>query len=137
MLTAFAGMVLLRPSGRGWELHDGVCERGPHAGSRLYRTREVPPAVLRARRNLAPLERVDMQTSEAVNAAKAAAFLKQRAAALPRLPAAGCARCGITAAGKRCGACGGAAYCGAECQRAHWAAHKAACRAARKVAAVV
>jgi hypothetical protein len=50
--------------------------------------------------------------------------------ALSALPAARCAACGAAGAPRRCGACGGPAYCGAECQHAHWKAHKAACRAA-------
>ena len=52
------------------------------------------------------------------------------AAELPSLPKLRCALCGAPAP-KRCGACGGPPYCGPACQRAHWKAHKPACKAAR------
>ena len=39
-----------------------------------------------------------------------------------------CAGCGERAAGlKLCARCRGVQYCGAECQRAHWRAHKKTC----------
>jgi hypothetical protein len=42
-----------------------------------------------------------------------------------------CAACGATRKGmSRCGKCAAAFYCDAACQRRHWPAHKAACRAA-------
>jgi hypothetical protein len=137
--SGFRGVVVARPSGRGWELLAGVDATGPHAGVQVWRTREVSPAAVARRRRLAPLANVSMTTGGAEDAAIAAAVLKQRAgaAALPKLPAARCARCGVGggAAAKRCGACMAVAYCGAECQRAHWAEHKAACKAARKATA--
>lgn len=41
-----------------------------------------------------------------------------------------CSGCGRPAPHlKRCGACKQAQYCSAQCQRSHWPAHKAACRA--------
>ncbi len=45
--------------------------------------------------------------------------------------AAGCAQCGTTA-GKlmACTRCRAASYCSGKCQKAHYAAHKAGCRAA-------
>jgi hypothetical protein len=50
---------------------------------------------------------------------------------LPRLLPGTCAACGtVRVALKRCAACGLAEYCDRECQRAHWAQHKPACRAA-------
>lgn len=41
-----------------------------------------------------------------------------------------CAACGGEGAGglKTCGKCGGARYCGRECQVAHWPAHKGDCK---------
>lgn len=45
-----------------------------------------------------------------------------------------CAACGqpegMAVKLKRCSGCHAVRYCGADCQRAHWRAHKAACRAA-------
>lgn len=38
---------------------------------------------------------------------------------------------------KLCTGCRGVRYCGAECQKAHWRAHKAACRAARAALAAL
>jgi hypothetical protein len=51
-------------------------------------------------------------------------------AALPPPPA--CDACGAmpAAALKKCGRCRAARYCGADCQRAAWRTHKAACDAA-------
>ena len=50
---------------------------------------------------------------------------------LPRLPPSVCAQCGATVPNmKLCGICKQIAYCGADCQMAHWrAGHKRACRA--------
>ena len=42
---------------------------------------------------------------------------------------------GPTVALSRCGKCKTAQYCSRECQVADWASHKAACKAARAVAA--
>ena len=53
----------------------------------------------------------------------------------PDLPLRRCALCSKPAA-KRCGKCLGAHYCSAECQRAHWTAHKPDCRSAAATAAV-
>jgi hypothetical protein len=43
-----------------------------------------------------------------------------------------CAACGTTASGgvsfKQCGGCRKVSYCGEECQRAHWKAHKVVCK---------
>jgi len=56
--------------------------------------------------------------------------------AVPRLPRPSCSACGLADAPKRCGACGGPAYCDAECQKKHWrAAHKTACAATSTPAA--
>jgi hypothetical protein len=47
-----------------------------------------------------------------------------------------CAHCGAAAASRplpTCSKCGCARYCGAECQRAAWKAHKASCRAAAEL----
>ena len=42
-----------------------------------------------------------------------------------------CAQCGATGQPQlRCGQCRGVIYCSGKCQRAHWSAHKAACRTA-------
>jgi hypothetical protein len=69
--------------------------------------------------------------------------LKRAARELPPLPAAspmanirwaecrcgGCEQCGARGGSfKRCGGCNLVQYCGKECQRAHWAEHKAACK---------
>jgi hypothetical protein len=40
-----------------------------------------------------------------------------------------CAACARDGAGALCGGCRFAAYCDAGCQRGHWAAHKAVCKA--------
>lgn len=45
-----------------------------------------------------------------------------------------CAACG-TPARELCAGCREAVYCDRDCQLAHWAAHKSACRAAKKAAA--
>jgi hypothetical protein len=45
------------------------------------------------------------------------------------------AGCGATTRLKLCASCEAASYCGAACQRAHWKAHKVACRAAAAAAA--
>ena len=52
---------------------------------------------------------------------------------LPQLPRScgPCAKCGNEAT-KRCSACDGVFYCGADCQNLDWPAHRAACKAARK-----
>eukprot|EP00741_Cyanophora_paradoxa_P003746 tig00000093_g3641.t1 len=47
-----------------------------------------------------------------------------------------CGNCGRSGDGlMRCGACRQAHYCGERCQRAHWGAHKAACKEAAQRAA--
>ena len=43
-----------------------------------------------------------------------------------------CAACGAADAPLRCSACRGARYCGAECQKRDWRAHKAACKQRRQ-----
>ena len=40
-----------------------------------------------------------------------------------------CTACARADAGSLCSGCRFAAYCGAACQRAHWAAHKPICKA--------
>ena len=50
-----------------------------------------------------------------------------------RYGATACANCGVRESGRkflRCSACHVAHYCGLECQRAHWKAHKPACQKA-------
>ena len=61
--------------------------------------------------------------------------MRHNAAPPPKLPQARCALCAEPAA-KRCSACGGPAYCGADCQKQDWKNHKPACMAARTAAAV-
>jgi hypothetical protein len=46
-----------------------------------------------------------------------------------------CALCSKEGGGlKRCKGCNSVRYCGADCQKEHWKAHKAACKAAAKLA---
>ena len=40
----------------------------------------------------------------------------------------GCYQCGRDGASMQCSRCKSARYCGAECQRAHWKAHKPDCK---------
>jgi TPR repeat protein len=47
-----------------------------------------------------------------------------------------CAACARDGAGALCGGCRFAAYCGAACQRGHWAAHKAVCKAIKELIAL-
>lgn len=45
----------------------------------------------------------------------------------PAKPCARCGYCGAEGASKKCARCAVAKYCGAECQHAHWPAHKPCC----------
>lgn len=47
----------------------------------------------------------------------------------PAVAASLCAACGKDLAASLCSRCKAVRYCGPECQRAHWRAHKAACKA--------
>lgn len=64
----------------------------------------------------------------------AVAEAEGRVDVLPPLPQPTCASCGARrgagVALRRCGACLGPLFCGPACQKAHWPAHRDACRAA-------
>ncbi|GBF89413.1 hypothetical protein Rsub_01985 [Raphidocelis subcapitata] len=124
----------------------------------------LPPpftaATIRARTALAsaPLSLGSVAVEALAHAAEAAATLRARAAPLEALASAGaaeadaarpraCAGCGLqgesAGAGRLrpCAGCSGKGpagcvlYCGADCQRAHWRAHKAYCKRAAAAAA--
>ncbi|GBF89415.1 hypothetical protein Rsub_01987 [Raphidocelis subcapitata] len=124
----------------------------------------LPPpytaATIRARTALAsaPLSLGPVAVKALAHAAEAAATLRARAAVLEALASAAavevdaarpraCAGCGLqgnTAGAGRlrpCAGCSGKGpagcvlYCGADCQRAHWRAHKAYCKRAAAAAA--
>ena len=65
--------------------------------------------------------------SRSSGAAAAAGAASQPAAAGLRMVSACCAACGASDAPLMCAGCQGARYCGAECQKRDWRAHKAAC----------
>ena len=56
------------------------------------------------------------------------AAIKEEGAAMALETGRACAACGAADAPLLCGGCRGARYCGVECQRRDWRAHKAACR---------
>ena len=68
------------------------------------------------------------EVARALEVAAAAAEAPASPAAGPEAAGRACAACGAADAPLRCGACKGARYCGPECQRRDWRAHKAACR---------
>lgn len=131
-----SGFLLDTRTGKGWELTFTVESIGSFYGLQVFRTRELAPSSVK-RRKLAPMDEMRAHSGASHARQQAASSLKSSlargASALPRLPPASCARCGVEA-GKRCGACGVAPYCGAGCQRAHWAEHKTACNALRAAA---
>ncbi len=98
-----------------------------HAGSCLHDIVELPPGPPPSRTPGDYITRPDVELARDVMRLRS----KQEAAPLPKLPASQCASCGASGATKRCSACLGPAYCGPDCQKAHWKAHKAACKAAR------
>ena len=57
-----------------------------------------------------------------------AAAKPEREAAAAAETAVACAACGAAGAPLMCGACRGVRYCGPECQKRDWRAHKAACK---------
>ena len=73
-----------------------------------------------------------------VSAAPAAAAAAAAASApsAPDIVATACAACGAANAALKCGGCLGARYCGADCQKRDWPAHKAACKQRRQQAVV-
>ena len=131
-----SGFLLDTRTGKGWELTFTVESIGFFYGLQVFRTRELAPSTVK-RRKLAPMDEMRARSGASHARQAAASSLKsslaRAARALPQLPQARCARCGAEA-GKRCGACGIAPYCGADCQRAHWAEHKTACSALRAAA---
>jgi len=115
-----------RTTGRRWallacppDLSDPV-----HAGVNLHRIIELP----RGAASTIPAT-ADGKVPTDVGRARELLRARSGAAALPKLPAPGCAHCCLAGATKRCGACGGPAYCDAICQKAHWKAHKRECKA--------
>ena len=69
----------------------------------------------------------------AAPAAVAAAAMAAAVAPAPTAaPARVCAACGAAGAALVCSGCRGVRYCGAECQKRDWGAHKAACRLQRQ-----
>ena len=70
--------------------------------------------------------------AEAAAALAAPAPAKPEAPAGPEATARACAACGAAGAPLTCAGCRGARYCGAECQRRDWRAHKAACKQRRQ-----
>ena len=83
-----------------------------------------------------------MPTLAAMKMLQRMRFLEERGAAWAarRSSAPRCARCGAQpAAGQKlrlCGGCKAVRYCGAECQRADWTAHRPRCLQAQGVAQV-
>jgi hypothetical protein len=80
-------------------------------------------------------DRIHAAEAAAAEAAAAAAGGGSAAAPAAPAPARAFAACGAAArpdSGRLlvCSRCLGTRFCGAECQRAHWPAHKAACHAA-------
>ena len=74
------------------------------------------------------------EVARALSAAEAEAAAAPAAPASPSTaaPARVCAACGAAGAALVCSGCRGVRYCGAECQKRDWGAHKAACRARRQ-----
>ena len=66
------------------------------------------------------------------SAAAAAPASSSPAGTAPAVPGTACAACGASGARLTCGGCRGVRYCGAECQKRDWRAHKAACKQQRR-----
>ena len=65
-----------------------------------------------------------------------AAVVSGGVAAAPAVVVAGCAQCGTSAVKlMQCTRCRAASYCSSKCQKLHYPAHKAGCRAAASAAA--
>jgi hypothetical protein len=79
------------------------------------------------------LSRGSGETVAEVNARMALSAVRGQLPKLPQLPRScgPCAKCGNEST-KRCSACDGVFYCGADCQKLDWPEHRAACKAARK-----
>ena len=109
-----------------------IAQSGGAAALEELRSAAAPfPAVLRA------LEAVVVEEGSAAAAASTAAAAaasspSSAAAAAGEAAPPACAACGAAAAPLRCGGCRRARYCGAECQKRDWRAHKAACKQQRR-----